>query len=180
METTATTHVAEEHHEPTSFGLNAEQWVYVGLLIFILLAIFVLKAPKLIAGILDERIAAVKKQLDDAKAIRADAEALLADAKRRQSEAASDVAAIMAQAKAEAAQLVDQAQADATALVARRTRMAEDKIAAAERTATADLRARAADLAAKAARTVIAAQSDAATQSKLTDAAISDLGARLN
>ena len=180
METTAITHVAAEHVEPTSLGLTAEGWVYVGLLIFILLSIFVLKAPRLIAGMLDEHIARIRKQLDDATAIRAEAEALLADARRRQSEAASDVAAIMAQATAEAAQLVADAQTHATALVARRTRMAEDKIAAAERTATADLRARAADLATKAARSVIAAQADATTQKRLTDAAINDLATLLN
>lgn len=168
------------HAEPTFLGLDAEGWVYTGIAIFLLLAIFVGKAPKRIAEALDAKIADVRRQLDEAKSIRAEAESLLADAKARQTAAANDAAAILTQAKTEAAQLVASAQSDADAAIARRTRMAEDKIAAAERAAEADLRARAAVLAAEAARRIIATNADPAMQAKLTEQAIAELGGRLN
>ncbi len=175
--TVATTHEAE-HIEPTSFGLNAEQFVWVSVLIFILLAVFVGKLPKRIAEGLDAKIAEISKQLTEAKAIRAEAEALLAETKARQAAAAGDAKSIIDHARAEAAQLIATAQSDAETLVARRTKMAEDKIAAAERGAAADLRARVATLATQAARTVIAQQSTDADKARLTDEAISALGRR--
>ena len=178
--TTATTTVAETHHEvePTSLRLNAEQWVWVGITIFLLLAIFVAKAPKLIVEGLDAKIAQVRKQLDEATALRVEAEALLADARAKQDAAGRDAEAIVAHAVAEAAQVIETARGDADTLVASRTRMAEDKIAAAERSATADLRARVATIAAQAAKMVIAAQSTDADKARSTDDAISALGRR--
>lgn len=179
-ETTATTVAETTTHEvePTSLGLNAEQWVWVGITIFLLLAVFVGKLPKQIATALDAKIADVRKQLDEAKALRAEAEALLAETRARQEAAGRDAAAILAHAKAEAEDLVKTAKADADALVERRTRMAEDKIGAAERAAAADLRARVATISAQAAKTVIAGQSTDADKSRLTDESIAALGRR--
>ena len=152
--------------------------MWVGITIFLLLAIFVAKAPKLIVEGLDAKIAQVRKQLDEATALRAEAEALLADARAKQDAAGRDAEAIVAHAKSEAAQMVETARGDADTLVASRTRMAEDKIAAAERGATADLRARVASIAAQAAKTVIAAQSTDADKVRSTDDAIGALGRR--
>ncbi len=174
-DTVAGTEVAVHHDEPTSLGLTAEAWVYVSLTIFFLLTIFVAKAPRKIAAGLDARIAETRRQLDEAKAVRAEAEALLADAKARQQAAASDAAAIVAHAESEAGQLVAKAQADADTLIERRRRMAEDKIEAAERQAVAGVRQAAADAAAKAARSVIASQLSAADGKKLASEAIEAL-----
>jgi F-type H+-transporting ATPase subunit b len=55
--------------------------------------------------------------------------------------------------------------------------MAEDKIAAEERAAVEQLRAAAADAATKAAAKIIAERHDAATDAKLVDQAIKDIGA---
>src|SRR3954470_4909644 len=97
------------HEEQTLLGLGPEGWVYVGLTIFLLLAIFVAKAPKRIAEALDARIAETRKQLDEAKAIRAEAEALLARAKAQQAASAGDAQAILAHAQAEATDLIAEA-----------------------------------------------------------------------
>lgn len=178
-ETNATTVAAggDEHHaDATLLGLGAENWVYVSVTIFILLAVFVGKLPQRIAAALDERIAEARRQLDEAKAVRAEAEALLAGAKRQQAAAASDAQAILARAHTEAEQLLSDAQAGADATIARRTRMAEDKIAAAQRSAESELRARAVELATAQARAQLATQADASVQARLTDAAIADLG----
>lgn len=163
-------------HGPELLGLNAEGWVYVGLTIFILLAIFVGKAPKRIREGLDARIAETRKTLDEAQAIRAEAEALLAKAKAQQAASAGDATAIIAHAEAEAKDLIAKAEADATELMARRAKMAEDKIAAAERAAVAEVRARAASAAASAAAALIAEKHGAAADKPLVDQTIAGLG----
>lgn len=170
---------ADSGHGPTLLGLSAEGWVYVSLTIFILLAIFVGKAPRKIAQALDARIAETRRQLDEAKAVRAEAEGLLADARRRQQAAASDAEAIMRQAETAAKAMVAKAEGDAEALIERRARMAEDTIAAAERTALAEVRATAAEAATKAAAALIAAKHGADADAALVDKAIAGLG-RLN
>lgn len=180
VEAQATTEAVVHDEHPTSLGLDAEGWVYVGVTIFILLAIFVFKAPKLIAGALDARIADVKAQLAEAKALRSEAETLLAEAREREAQGAKDAAAIITHASQEAGQIVTAAKAAAEAMIVRRSDMAEAKIAAAELAAEADLRARAANLATTAAASVIAASSDKDLQKKLTEAAISELERRLH
>ena len=86
-------HSAAAEHGPYLLGLDAEGWVYVGLTIFFLIAIFVAKAPKRITDALDQRIADTKRMMDEAKAIRFEAETLLAQAKAQQAAAATDAEA---------------------------------------------------------------------------------------
>lgn len=164
---------------PVLLGLGAEGWVYVGLTIFILLAIFVGKAPKKITDTLDARIAETRRQLDEASRLRGEAEALLAEAKARNAASAGDAAAIIAHAESEANAMLVKAEMDLTDLVARRRKMAEDKIAAAERGAIAEVRATAADAAARAASTIIAQHHGADADKALVDRTIAGLG-RLN
>ena len=178
--TATVAHEAAHDAHPVMLGLDAEGWVYVSITIFFLLAIFVMKAPKLIAQGLDARIAQVKAQLAEAKTLREEAEKLLAEAKAREAQGEKDAAAIIAHAKQEAEQITVAAQKSAETMVARRTAMAEAKIGAAERAAEAELRARAATLATAAASRIIAETTDKATKTKLTDAAISELDRRLH
>lgn len=178
-ETTAGTQAHGGAHGPTGgpfLDLSAEGWVYVGLTIFILLAIFVGKAPQRIATLLDARIADTRRQLDEAKAIRTEAEALLSEANRLRTDAATDSATILQGAETEAQAIVTKAEADARQLIARRTRMAEDKIGAAERTAVAEVRQRAVTAATRAATMLIAERHDAAADRAMTDRAIAGLG----
>ncbi|HWW63945.1 MAG TPA: hypothetical protein VNZ43_04230 [Sphingomonadaceae bacterium] len=177
----AYTEVPAHAHGPLLLGLDAEGWVYVGITLFLLLTIFVLKAPQKLAAGLDKRIADTRRELDEAKAIRAEAEAVLAEAKARQAAAATEAKAILAQAEEEAGQLVAKAEADVASLIERRARIASDRIAAAERTAVAEVRAQAASAAAAAAAKLIADHHDAAADKALIDRTIADLsGARLN
>jgi F-type H+-transporting ATPase subunit b len=170
----------EHHAEATLLGLGAETWVYVSVLIFILLAIFVGKLPSVIAKALDDRIAGVKRQLDEAKAIRAEAEALLADANLRRDAATKDAEAIVARARAEAAELVTTSEKAATQTIERRSAAAIAKIAAAERAAEAELRADVARRVTAAAATLIAANTDKKLAAKLADDAIAGLERRLH
>jgi F-type H+-transporting ATPase subunit b len=164
-----------EDHGPTLLGLSAEGWVYTGVTIFFLIAFFYVKAHKIIAAGLDAKIADTRKALDDAANLRSEAEALLNDAKKKHSAAALDAKAMLAAAENEAGQVVAKAEADAKLLIERRQKMAEDNIAAAERGAIAEVRAKAAAIAASAASNLIGQNHNAKADAKLIDAAISQL-----
>jgi F-type H+-transporting ATPase subunit b len=178
VKTVAHTGTAELHHQPSAFGITAPGWVALSMLIVLGILLWQ-KVPALVARMLDARIATIRTQLDEASALRAEAEKLLADAKARDAASAGDAASIVAHAEAEAAQVRAKAEADSVDLIARRGKMAEDKIAAAERAAIAEVRARAADAAAKAAASIIAERHDANADRALTDRAIAGIG-RLN
>ena len=168
--------LAKAPAQPHLLGLDAEGWVYVGLTIFLLLAIFVLRAPRLIGQMLDKQIADKRRSLDDAARLRTEAEALLADAKAQQAAAHKDAQAILEHARHEAGALVEKARRDVDTLIERRQRMATDKIAAAERTALADVRAATAQAAAGAAAALLAARHDPQADGALIDRTIASLG----
>ena len=165
---------AAEHEEATAWGIGAGGWVAIAML-----AVFaiMLKAgvPKVIAGMLDKQIAEIRKQLDEAKTLRAEAEALRAQYAAKIAGAEADAAAMVEHAQHEAQAIVAAAEAQTTALIARREKMAQDKIGAAERAALADVRATAAQAATMAAQSLIVANHDAKADKPLVDAAIAGL-----
>ena len=163
------------HAEPTALGLDASQWVAVAMLI-VLAVILWKKVPGAIAAALDRKIGAIRQQLDQAATLRAEAEALKAEYEAKAAAADGEAAAILERARHEAEELVRQAQADAEALVERHGRMAEDKIAAAERAALAEVRARTVGAAAAAAEKLIRARHDANADKDLIDKTIAELG----
>lgn len=175
---TAATGTTELHHEPTALGISAPGFVALSMLVVIGLILWK-KVPAMIAGMLDARIATIRTQLEEATRLRTEAEAQLAEAKARNAASAGDAAAIIAHAEAEAKQMIAKAESDSADLVARRRKMAEDKIAAAERAAIAEVRATAADAATRAAAAIIAEKHDASADKPLIDQTIAGLG-RLN
>ena len=167
-------HVAD----PTALGLTSTGWVAVAMIVVILLMIWK-KVPGMIGKMLDARIAGIRTQLDEAKALRAEAEAIRTEYEAKAKTAHVEAEAMKAHAHHEAAAIIAKAKAGAEDLMTRRAKMAEDKIAAAERAAIAEVRARAADAAAKAAGILIAEHHDAAADRMMVDRSISGLG-RLN
>jgi F-type H+-transporting ATPase subunit b len=163
------------HSDPSFHGIDATMWVAIAMLFVIALAIWK-KVPATVGAMLDKRIGEIRKQLDEARQLRAEAEALKAEYEAKAAAAASDAEAMLAHAHVEAEAIIAKAEADATALIGRRKGMAEDKIAAAERAAIAEVRAKAASAAASAAASLIAAHHDAAIDKSLVDSAI----ARMN
>lgn len=172
---TAVEHGAAVHVEPSLLGLAPYQWVAVSMLVLILIAVFGAKVHKKIAGGLDSKIAAIREQLDEAKKLRAEAEALRAEYAAKIAGAEKDAAAMVERARVEADQIVAKAEADTTAMIARREQMAEDKIAAAERAAVEELRAKVATTAAFAARSLIAEKHGEAEDRKLADEIIASM-----
>jgi F-type H+-transporting ATPase subunit b len=171
--TTADGHTV--HVEPALLGLAPFQWVSVAMLILLLVAFFGAKVHRKIAGGLDGRIAAIRTQLEEAKKLRAEAEALRDEYARRIAGAEQDAANMLANARREADAILAQAEDDTTALIARREQMATDKIAAAERAAVEELRSHAARAATAASRDLIAARHDAGADRRLVDEAIAAL-----
>ena len=164
--------------DPTALGLTSTGWVAVAMIVVIVLMIWK-KVPGMIGKMLDARIAGIRTQLDEAKALRAEAEAIRTEYEAKAKTAHVEAEAMKAHAHHEAAAIIAKAKAGAEDLMARRAKMAEDKIAAAERAAIAEVRARAADAAAKAAGILIAEHHDAAADRAMVDRSISGLS-RLN
>jgi len=162
--------------DPAALGLDGTAWVSLAMAVFIAILVWK-KVPGLITRGLDGQIAAIRARLDEAKALRTEAEQLRDEYARKIANAEKDAAAIVENARGEAQALVAKAETDAAELVARRTRMAEDKIAAAERQAVADIRAKAAEAAAAAAARLIAERHDAAADRALVDRTIAGIGA---
>lgn len=158
-------------------GGTLDSTFFVGVAMAVFIAILLWKGvPKLIAGGLDKQIAAIRSRLDEAAALRAEAETLRDEYARKLASVETEMAGMMSQAQTESQAIIAKASEDAEALVARRTRMAEDKIAAAERAALEEVRASAAEAAAAAAERLIRERMDAPADKKLVDQAIQGLG----
>ena len=171
----AVTRAAAPEAEPRLLGLDAEGWVYLGITVFLALAFFKFKAHRLITDALDSHIAEARRTLDEAAAIRGEAEALLNEAKAKLADAKDDARAMLAHARDEAEALIAKAEADTGEVIALREKMAADKIAAAERAAVTAIRARAANGAINVAQAVIAKMHDAGADKVLVDGAIGAL-----
>lgn len=166
---------AGTHAEPELWGLAPYQVVSVAMALLLLIAFFGAKVHKTIAGGLDNKIAAIKEQLDEAKQLRSEAEALRAEYAAKIAGAEKDAEAMLANAQHEADAILEKAEADSKAMVERRKRMAEDKIAAAEREAVEDVRNRAVNAATVASRKLIADKHDAEADKALADEVIAGI-----
>jgi len=125
--------------------LEAEFWVAVAFFTFLGVLVYFGVHNHLLNGI-DDRRKRIRSELDEARRLKEEAQALLAQYQRKQREAEQEAAAIIAGARAEAERLASEAKAKLEDYVARRSKMAETKIAQAEAQALADVRAAAATL----------------------------------
>jgi F-type H+-transporting ATPase subunit b len=164
-----------EHAEPVAFGVvTPAAWVSLAMIVLLGVAVWK-KVPAMLTGMLDKSITEIRHQLDEAKKLRAEAEALRKEYADKIANAEKDAAAMLEHARHEAEAIVAKAEVDTAAVIARREKMAEDKIGAAERSAIAELRARAASAAAIAAGKLIAVKHDAAADRSLVDQAIAGI-----
>jgi F-type H+-transporting ATPase subunit b len=153
---------------------EAEFWVAVAFVLFIgVLGYF--GVHKLILSSVDQRRDKIKAELDEARRLKEEAQAVLAEYQRKQHEAEEEAAGIIAGAKAEAERMVIEANAKMEEFVARRTKMAETKIAQAEAQAVSDVRAAAADAAVAAAEKVLRESVKGDVADKLVTKGIEDL-----
>lgn len=160
------------------FG-DPEFWVGVGTLIFLGILLWK-KVPSLITSALDARAAAIAKELEEAQRLRREAEALLAEYKKKRAEADGEAAAIVAEAKAEAERFASESRAAIAAQIERRSKQAEEKIAQAEAQAVAEMRALAADRAIAAAEALLAARLDDKRAADLVKRSLEEIPSKLN
>jgi len=158
---------------------EAEFWVAVAFVIFIGVLVR-LGAHRVIIGALDDRAARIKAELDAATRLRQEAQALLADYQRKRREADREAEAIIVAAKGESERLAADAKIKVDEFVARRTKMAETKIAQAEAQALADVRAAAADAAVAAAEKILSETAKGKVGDDLIARGIQDLKTKLN
>jgi F-type H+-transporting ATPase subunit b len=153
-----------------AFYQHGAFWVFVAVAIFALAA--GRQIARAIAGLLDERTASVSAALAEAAQLKAEAETILADARARQKQAEEDAKSILDTAHVEAASLAAALAAEAEATAKRRERMALDRIAAAEASALAEIRATAIDVATAASTTLLAETFGPQADAALIDKAI--------
>lgn len=161
---------------PTSLQ-DAHFWVFIAL-IGVVLILVRFKVPGLIAKTLDDAGAKVQSQLDEARRLREEAEALLAQIKIQRRDTEAMAAELLAAAKADAERLRAEAAVTLEDDIRRRRELAERKIAQAEAQAAGEVKAAAADLAAQTAEAVLAHRIAGATSDPLIDAGLARLGER--
>lgn len=159
-------------HDPTF-------WVSISFLLFLALLAYY-GVPAMIGKALDARADAIRNELDEARSLREQAQALLADYQKKAKEAESEAALIIDQAKREAETLAAESRKALAETIERRSKIAEDKIARAEAQALSEVRATAVNTAMSVAETLIGGRVGGAAGSSLIDASIKDLKGKLN
>ncbi len=158
---------------------NPPFMVLVGFLLFLALVLY-LKVPGLISDMLNKRAEGIRKDLDEARSLREEAQTILASYERKQKEVKEQAQRIIDHAKEEAAIAAEQARKDLEASIARRLAAAEDQIASAQAAAVKEVRDTAISVAVGAAGDVIAKSMTATEANKLIDAAIKEAEAKLH
>ncbi len=159
--------------------MGAEFWVGVAFFIFVGLLLY-LKVPGAIASSLDARADAIRKELDEARRLREEAQDLLADYQQKQRRADDEAKAIVEQAQREAEAIKAQSEAALKETIERRSRIAEDKIARAEAQALAEVRGAVIEAATSAAQKILSSRVKGDTANGLVDQAIRDVKTKLN
>ena len=157
----------------TNFVVLIAFILFIGVLIYF-------KVPGLLGGQLDKRADGIKSDLDEARALREEAQTILASYERKQEEVKEQAQRIIEAAKVEAATAAEIAKEDLKASIVRRLAAAEDQIASAQSSAVKEVRDRAVVVAVAAAGDVIAQKMSAADGNKLIEAAIADVDAKLH
>jgi len=160
------------------FLSDPEIWVAVAFIIFV--ALTARPIGRAIAKGLDGRAAKIKAQLDEARALRDEAERLLAEHQRKQIAAVKEAEGILARAREEAERIRRETTANLEGALARREKMAMDKIAQAEAQAVADVRNQAVDIAMAAAAKLLKEGIDSGKGDELIDSAIKELDRKLH
>jgi F-type H+-transporting ATPase subunit b len=158
---------------------DPEFWVGTGFVLVLILLVWK-GVPGMVGKMLDQRAQVIAAELEEAKRLRAEAAALLADYQKRASGAEAEARSIVDAATAEAAQFQKDARASLEAQIERRALAAREKIAQAEAHALNEIRGLAADAAVTAAQKLIQARLDEKRASGMIADSIKGLGDKLN
>jgi len=157
----------------TDFVVSVAFLLFVGVLIYF-------GVHKMLGKMLDERAEGIRSELDEARALREEAQSILASYERKHKEVQGQADAIVAKAKDDAKAAAAQAKEDLKASLKRRMQAAEDQIKSAEAAAVKEVKDQAVSVAVAAASEVIAKGLGAKEAGAMIDAAIGDVEQRLN
>lgn len=158
---------------------NTNIVVGIGFVLFVGILLYY-KVPGMITSRLDERAVKIRRDLDEARALRDEAQTLLAGFERKQKEVKALAEEIVTAARAESERAAVAAKEDIRRSVERRLATAAEQIAAAEKAAIRQVKDRAVTVAVAAAADVIARNMRAADADALIDASIAEVGAKLH
>ncbi|MFZ5964596.1 F0F1 ATP synthase subunit B [Thalassococcus sp. BH17M4-6] len=158
---------------------NTDFIVLLAFILFIVVLIYY-NVPSMLMSMLDKRADGIQSELDEARALREEAQTLLASYERKQREVQEQADRIVAQAREEAEIAAEEAKADIAKTLERRLAAANDQIASAEASAVREVRDRAVTVAVQAAKDVVAKQMTASDANKLIDDAIDQVGKKLH
>ena len=159
--------------------MEAETWVALAFVVFVI-GMGYIGVHKILGKLLDDRAARIKAELDEARRLRNEAAALLAEYQRKRQDAEGEAQEIVSSAKAEAERLAVEAKARIEEFVSRRTKMAETKIAQAEAQALSDVRSAAAEAATSAAEKILIQAAKGKVADTLIAQGIEDVKKKLN
>ncbi|WP_061929625.1 F0F1 ATP synthase subunit B [Aureimonas sp. AU22] len=157
---------------------DATFWALIGLILFLAIVAY-FKAPAMAARSLDNRAKRIENEMEEARELKEESKRQLADYQRRRREAEAEAREIVASAQREAQALVEEARVKSEEYVARRTQVAEQKIAQAEADAIAEVRASAVNIAIDAATRIIT-ERNLGGDGRMTDQSIEEVRRRLN
>ena len=157
----------------TDFVVTIAFLLFVGVLVWF-------RVPRILTGMLDKRADTIRNELDEARALREEAQTILASYERKAREVHEQAERIVRTARAEAEAAAEEAKADLARSIERRLKAADEQIASAEQAAIRRVRNEAVTLAVAAAREVIAERLTAADAARLIDAGIETAGQRLH
>lgn len=157
----------------TNFVVLLAFLLFLGILVYF-------RVPGRVMAMLDKRSADIKSDLDEARALREEAQTLLASYERRQGEVKEQADRIIAHARDEGRLAAEEAKAKLAETIERRVQAAEEQIASARAAAVREVRDRATRVAVTVAAEVVAAQMGGDRASQLIDESIETVGARLN
>jgi F-type H+-transporting ATPase subunit b len=162
------------------FSLRNTDFVVTLAFLLFVAVVFYFKVPGLLGGLLDKRAVGIKADLDEARALREEAQTILSGYERKAREVQEQADKIVVAAKRDAQTAAEQAKAELKASIARRLKAAEEQIASAEAHALREVKDRAVSIAVAAASEVLAKQMGAKEHSGMIDAAIAEVETRLH
>ena len=146
----------------------------------VILGFLKLRLPGRVASMLDDRADKIREELEQAKSLRDEAQALLKSYRQRAKKAEEESRAMIEQAKVDSEKLAEDAKTALQARLERKTRQAEDKIGQAEAQLSQEIRAVAAEHAISAAGKLISENLTTETADKILDSSIKNVSSQLN
>ncbi|WP_110814791.1 ATP F0F1 synthase subunit B [Pseudoroseicyclus aestuarii] len=158
---------------------NTDFVVTLAFLLFLaVLAYF--KVPSQVGGMLDKRSDQIRKDLDEARSLRDEAQALLASYERKQKDVQAQADRIVENARTEASRAAEQSKEDIRASVERRLAGATEQIESAQAAAVQEVQNRAVTVAVAAAREVLIQQMTPERRDRMIESSIQTVRDRMH